>query len=82
MGVQIVRNQDDFFGIRIFNVEKVLNFMRPIDHGAVFFGPNTALACQWFAKHEDASGAIAFVFMVIARWFSWFWWQWDAGFLD
>lgn len=40
VGVEIVTDQENFFGIRIFDIEHVLNFLRPIDHGAVFFGPN------------------------------------------
>ena len=59
MRIQIVHNQDDSLGIRIHDINKILNFFSPIQRCSVL--PDTHMMCttKRFNESEDAASSIS-----------------------
>ena len=70
VGIEIVADQDHLSGVRIVLIKQAFDLVRPVCHGALFSGADPAFSSLWFVKHEDAGGAVAFVFVVEALGFS------------
>ena len=70
VGIEIVADQDHLSGVRIVLIKQAFDLVRPVCHGALFSGADPAFSSLWLVKHEDAGGAVAFVFVVEALGFS------------
>src|SRR5262245_9352457 len=65
MGVEVVANELNFFGVRIIFVDQTLNFLSPIDAGAAVAARDTAPAFQRVEKHENRLHPPPFVVVVL-----------------
>ena len=62
MRVEIVHHEGDAFGLRIHFVDKELDFVRPVEGGAVFLRANAVPAPKRFDEGENAAGSVPDLF--------------------
>ena len=62
MGIEVVHYKNDLFGIRVHDIHKVLNFLRPVNGCTMF--PYTYMMCpaKWFYKSKYADRSISGIF--------------------
>ena len=65
MGIQVIRNKNDFFGSGELFIEKPLYLFRPINAGAMRQSQGVPPSAERFSEHEDRTGTVPFILTVV-----------------
>lgn len=80
MGIEIIENHLDALRIGISDIDQPAHLVSKIDFGTIVRHGNMPPACQWFEEQEEITGAVPFVFIIIALYLSRLCGQWSTGF--
>jgi hypothetical protein len=61
VGVEVVHDQHDPCGVGVVDGQEVVDFVRPVDHGASWSGDDAAPAREGLHPDEDRAGAVAYI---------------------
>ena len=67
MGVQVVHDEHDAFGVRVVDAEQLVDLVRPVDPGPPLAGVDPAPAGEGFDPHEDRAGSVTDVLRVLLQ---------------
>jgi len=67
VGVQVVHDEHDAFGVRVVDAEQLVDLVRPVDPGPPLAGVDPAPAGEGFDPHEDRAGSVTDVLRVLLQ---------------
>ncbi len=82
MGIEIIHDHHNGFGIWEMGIHQITHTISPINHSAPlgdFDMPPSVEGCK---EHEHVARSVPFVFIVVFGRLPWLCWQWQARFFD
>src|SRR3990167_2084706 len=82
MSVEVINDKADFFGFRIVPIQKLFDFLCPVDTGSALSNTDFSPASKGFGKHKVRGRALAFIFIIVTFRLARFLRQCRTGFRD